>query len=145
MGLRHNAIHAMLANPHLAPFELIDRPCLPQDWTLIDHLMVIHKVKESDYIEDDPQGSILSMARTLALCYVSENEGSQCVVLVKDGTRAQKPAQKAAPSYPPSVDDDGADDGGDFCDGDEDGDGDFGGLRGINMAALEGAWCPRHI
>ncbi|XP_039671428.1 F-box only protein 3 [Perca fluviatilis] len=53
--------------------------------------------------------------------------------------------QKAAPSYPPSVDDDGADDGGDFCDGDEDGDGDFGGLRGINMAALEGAWCPRHI
>lgn len=82
----------MLANPHLAPFELIDRPCLPQDWTLIDHLMVIHKVKESDYIEDDPQGSILSMARTLALCYISENEGSQCVVLVKDGTRAQKPA-----------------------------------------------------
>lgn len=29
-----------------------------------------------------------------------------------------------------------------FCDGDGD---DFGDLRGINMAALEGAWCPRHI
>ncbi|KAK1876327.1 F-box only protein 3 [Dissostichus eleginoides] len=31
---------------------------------------------------------------------------------------------------------------GEFCDGDGD---DFGDLRGINMAALEGAWCPRHI
>lgn len=26
-----------------------------------------------------------------------------------------------------------------------DGSGEFNGLRGINMAALEGAWCPRHI
>ncbi|XP_041834751.1 F-box only protein 3 isoform X1 [Melanotaenia boesemani] len=34
----------------------------------------------------------------------------------------------------------------DFCDKDDEKDGDnFGNLRGINMAALEGAWCPRHI
>lgn len=92
MGLKHKAIHAMLANPHLAPFELIDRPCQRQDWTLIDHLMVIHKVKKSDYIEDDSQASIVSMARTLACGYISENAGSRSVVLVKDGTGAQKPA-----------------------------------------------------
>jgi hypothetical protein len=78
----------MLANPHLAPFELIDRLWQQQDWTLIDHLMVIHKVKDSDYIEDDPQASIVSMARTLASCYISET--AQCVVLVKDGVGAQK-------------------------------------------------------
>ncbi|KAM6958119.1 F-box only protein 3 isoform 1-T1 [Tautogolabrus adspersus] len=47
---------------------------------------------------------------------------------------------------------DNGDDDGDRDDADErddddggnDGD-DFGNLRGINMAALEGAWCPRHI
>lgn len=92
MGLKHKAIHAMLANPHLAPFELIDRPCQQQDWTLIDHLMIIYKVKESDYIEGDSQASIVSMARTLASVYISENAGSRCVVLVKDGPGAQKPA-----------------------------------------------------
>ncbi|CAN9498445.1 unnamed protein product [Ophioblennius macclurei] len=46
-------------------------------------------------------------------------------------------------STPQSDDDD--DDAGDFCNRDGDGDNDFGSLRGINMAALEGAWCPRHI
>ena len=92
MGLKHKALHAMLANPHLAPLELIDRPWQKQDWTLIDHLMVIHKVKDSDYIEDDPQASIVSMARTLASCYISENAHSRCVVLVMDGVGAQKPA-----------------------------------------------------
>lgn len=92
MGLKHNAIHAMLANPHLAPFEVIDRPCQLQDWTLIDHLIVIHRIKESDYIEDDSQASIVNMARTLARCYIEESGGSRCVVLVKDGTGAQKPA-----------------------------------------------------
>ena len=51
----------MLANPHLVPFKLIDRPCQRQDWTLIDHLMVIHKVMDSDYIEGDSQASIVSM------------------------------------------------------------------------------------
>lgn len=92
MGLKHKAIHAMFANPHLAPFELIDRPWQKQDWTLIDHLMVIHKVKDTDYIWDDPQTSIVSMARTLASYYIWERTGSQCVVLVKDGAKAPKPA-----------------------------------------------------
>ncbi|XP_056287717.1 F-box only protein 3 [Pseudoliparis swirei] len=46
--------------------------------------------------------------------------------------------QKAPPGSASRFDDDG-----EFCDGD--GGDDFGDLRGINMAALEGAWCPRHI
>ena len=94
MGLRHNAIHAMLANPHLAPFELVNKPCEEQTWTLIDHLMVIHKVKADDYIEDDPQASIVNMARRLASHYKWEDSGSRCVVLVKDGAAAPKPAVK---------------------------------------------------
>ncbi|XP_008298590.1 F-box only protein 3 [Stegastes partitus] len=48
--------------------------------------------------------------------------------------------QKASASYSARFDD--HDDDGEYCDGDGD---DFGDLRGINMAALEGAWCPRHI
>ena len=92
MGLKHKAIHAMLANPELAPFEVIETPCQRQDWILIDHLITIHKVKKSDYIEDDPQASIVNIARTLANVYISENAGGHCVVLVKDGTQAQKPA-----------------------------------------------------
>ena len=48
--------------------------------------------------------------------------------------------QKASTSYTTRFDD--HDDDGEYCDGDGD---DFGDLRGINMAALEGAWCPRHI
>ncbi|XP_026157433.1 F-box only protein 3 isoform X1 [Mastacembelus armatus] len=48
--------------------------------------------------------------------------------------------QKAATSYTTRFDE--HDDDGEYCDGDGD---DFGDLRGINMAALEGAWCPRHI
>lgn len=43
---------------------------------------------------------------------------------------------KAAATYSSRYED------GEICDGDGD---DFGDLRGINMAALEGAWCPRHI
>ncbi|KAK5609584.1 hypothetical protein CRENBAI_004457 [Crenichthys baileyi] len=42
MGLRHMAIHAMLANPHIAPFELVKQPSFRQDWCLIDHMMAIH-------------------------------------------------------------------------------------------------------
>uniref|UniRef100_A0A665WC09 F-box protein 3 n=1 Tax=Echeneis naucrates TaxID=173247 RepID=A0A665WC09_ECHNA len=48
--------------------------------------------------------------------------------------------QKASTRETPRLDD--HDDDGEYCDGDGD---DFGDLRGINMAALEGAWCPRHI
>lgn len=82
----------MLANPHLAPFEVVDRPCHQQDWTLIDHLMVIHRITERDYVQGDPHSSITKMARTLVLNYISEIKGSRCVVLVKDGSGAQKPA-----------------------------------------------------
>lgn len=48
--------------------------------------------------------------------------------------------QKAATNHTSRFDDHGDD--GECYDGDGD---DFGDLRGINMAALEGAWCPRHI
>ena len=92
MGLKHNAIHAMLANPHLAPFELVNKPCEQQTWTLIDHLMVIHKVKAVDYIKDDSEASIVNMARRLACHYKWEDSDSRCVVLVKDGAAAPKPA-----------------------------------------------------
>ena len=74
MGLKHNPRNAYKPSPGA-------------DWTLI-----IHKVKDSHYIEGDSQASILSMARTLLCGYMSENAGSQCVVLVKDGVGAQKPA-----------------------------------------------------
>ena len=47
---------------------------------------------------------------------------------------------KPSTSFTPRLDDHDPDD--EYCDGDGD---DFGDLRGINMAALEGAWCPRHI
>ncbi|XP_039907669.1 F-box only protein 3 isoform X2 [Simochromis diagramma] len=50
--------------------------------------------------------------------------------------------QKALASYTPRFDDHDDDHDGEYCDGDGD---DFDDLRGINMAALEGAWCPRHI
>ncbi|KAI4792889.1 hypothetical protein KUCAC02_033084 [Chaenocephalus aceratus] len=84
----------MLANPHLAPFELIQGEFQRQDWTLIDHLMIVHKVWESDYIEGDPLASIASMARTLASGYLWETARSRIVVLVKDGERAPKPAMR---------------------------------------------------
>lgn len=83
----------MLANPRLAPFELIEEGTRQQwDWTLIDHLMQIHRVKESDYVVDDPITSILNMARTLASIYLSEDLNTRFVVLVKDGASAPKPS-----------------------------------------------------
>ncbi|KAG8004417.1 F-box only protein 3 [Nibea albiflora] len=48
--------------------------------------------------------------------------------------------QRASTSYVPRFDD--HDDDGEYWDGDGD---DFGDLRRINVAALDGAWCPRHI
>ncbi|KAK7915589.1 hypothetical protein WMY93_011350 [Mugilogobius chulae] len=92
MGLGHRAFHAMLANPNLAPIKLIGRPSGYSDWTLIDHLIELYKIKESDYIPSDLQASIDNMARTLANKYLRELEKTQCLVLVKDGTRAHKPA-----------------------------------------------------
>lgn len=92
MGLKHKAIHAMLANPHLAPFEMVDRPTRRQDWIVIDHLMTIYRVKESDLVENEPRVSILNMARTLASCYVLESKFAHGIVLVKDGAKAHKPS-----------------------------------------------------
>ncbi|KAK2813528.1 hypothetical protein Q5P01_000770 [Channa striata] len=59
----------------------------------IDHLMVIHKVKESDYVESEPATSVLNMARTLARNYMPEGpRASLRGALVKDGPGAQKPS-----------------------------------------------------
>ncbi|KAK2847547.1 hypothetical protein Q5P01_010546 [Channa striata] len=82
----------MLANPNLAPFEVLDKPLEHKDWILIDHLMVIHKVKESDYVESEPATSVLNMARTLACSYMPEGPHARSVVLVKDGPGTQKPS-----------------------------------------------------
>jgi len=64
-----------------------------------------------------------------------------CVVVILRGRhgfrRVISPQQKPSSRRLEDPDEDG-----EFCDGDGD---DFGDLRGINMAALEGAWCPRHI
>lgn len=103
MGLRNRAVHSMLANPHLAPFDLIDKPCEKQDWILMDHLMFIHKVKESDLTQDDPHASIVNMAKTLARVYLSEYDGERCIVLVKDGEGAQKPAVREQRASRPAV------------------------------------------
>lgn len=84
-------MHAMLANPDIAPFELIPKPSVKQDWCLIDHLMVIHKIKEADYDRSDSEKSILNMAMTLANIYSTEGLDSECVILVKDGGKAAKP------------------------------------------------------
>ncbi|KAK2832695.1 hypothetical protein Q5P01_016584 [Channa striata] len=54
--------------------------------------MVIHKVKESDYVESEPATSVLNMARTLVLNYMPEGPRARSVVLVKDGPGAQKPS-----------------------------------------------------
>lgn len=82
----------MLANPNLAPFELVNPPEHKQDWILIDHLMTIFKVKPDDYVAAEPALSIVNMARTLASRYMSETKKAKHVVLVKDGHGAQKPA-----------------------------------------------------
>lgn len=92
MGLRNNAIHAMLANPQLAPFDVITRPSDAQDWTLVDHLVNLYKVKPEDYVENNPKLSMMQMAKTLARHYLSEVSDTNFLVLVKDGEQAQKPA-----------------------------------------------------
>lgn len=98
MGLKHQAIHAMLANPHLAPFEVIDKPSCIQDWIIIDHLMTLYRVKHTDYVESDPRTTIVNMARTLASCYISESRPARGIVLVKDGAKAHKPAVRESRS-----------------------------------------------
>lgn len=92
MGLKNQALHVMLANPHLSPFEVIDRPESKCDWMLVDHLITRFRVKETDYVEGDRVRSIWNMARTLADLYIRESWTAECLVLVRDGHGAQKPA-----------------------------------------------------
>lgn len=92
MGLKNQALHVMLANPHLSPFDVIERPTERYDWMLIDHLIMRFKVKASDYVEGDRLASIENMARTLAEHYNRDRWTSECLILVKDGRGAQKPA-----------------------------------------------------
>lgn len=92
MGLRNQALHVMLANPHLSPFDVIDRPEFKHDWVLVDHLIMRFRVSANDYVETDRVGSIWNMARTLAKHYIQERWTAECLVLVRDGHGAQKPA-----------------------------------------------------
>nr|BBA49167.1 hypothetical protein ORF54-like [Oryzias latipes] len=92
MGLRHQALHGMLANPDVSPFKVIEKPSEQQDWILIDHLIVTHTVRESDYRESEPEMSVARMASYFASWYVRERAHGRCVVLVKDGPGAQKPS-----------------------------------------------------
>lgn len=96
MGLKNRAVHMMLANSNLAPFELVNPPERRQDWVLIDHLMTIFKVKPDDYVEAEHKLSIVNMARTLASRYMPDIRKAKHVVLVKDGHGAQKPAVRDA-------------------------------------------------
>lgn len=92
MGLKNQALHVMLANPHLSPFDVIERPKVRHDWMLVDHLITRFRVSVNDYVEDDRVGSIWNMAKTLAGLYIQERGTAECLVLVRDGRGAQKPA-----------------------------------------------------
>lgn len=100
MGLQNEAIHTMLANPHLALFELIQRPCQIQYWTLMDHLVNIYKVKKIELSAHELDISIVRMAKTLASCSISENQGMQHLILVKDSSEAQKPGGQGCQDKP---------------------------------------------
>ena len=89
MGLRHDALHAILANPILSNLELVREPAIIE-WLLIDHLMVIHKIKFEDLVEGSHDLSIQNMACRLADIYAVEAETSN-MILVKDGPGLQKP------------------------------------------------------
>lgn len=84
----------MLANPHLSPFDVIERPGVRHDWMLIDHLITRFRVSPEDYVEDDI-ASIRNMARRLACLYAQEMGAAECLVLVRDGRGAQKPAVRS--------------------------------------------------
>lgn len=92
MGLKNQALHVMLANPHLSPFDVIDRPASRHDWMLVDHLITRFRVNANDYVEHDRVGSIWNMARTLAEHYSQEKWTTECLIMVRDGPGAQKPA-----------------------------------------------------
>lgn len=92
MGLQRKAIHMMLANPSLSPFDVIVEEIGGHDWALVDHLMMIHKLGQNLYVPDNEELSLRRMACRLAGLYINENIRAKCVVLVKDGCRASKPA-----------------------------------------------------
>lgn len=102
MGLRHDALHAILANPMLSNLELVKEPDVIE-WLLIDHLIVIHKIKLEDLVEDEHNLSIQNMALRLADIYAAE-AGTSNMILVKDGPGLQKPyvadARRSASSNP---------------------------------------------
>lgn len=91
MGLQRKAIHMMLANPLLAPFDVIVEEREQHDWVLVDHLMMIYKIRENDYVPDNEDLSLRRMASRLAGLYINENSHAKHVVLVKDGCCAPKP------------------------------------------------------
>ncbi|KAK7878271.1 hypothetical protein WMY93_031090 [Mugilogobius chulae] len=75
----------------MAPFDLVECSHF-HDWILIDHMIMVYRVKESDYINGDTGASVVNMARTMATFYIQEFPRSGFVVLVKDGCSAPKPA-----------------------------------------------------
>lgn len=99
-----------------------------QDRVLLLYWRVEVGVASFNDVIDQLQNVQPSALATHALCCL--------FCFVPDGVWSKQ--QKALASYTPRFDDDD----GEYCDGDGD---DFDDVRGINMAALEGAWCPRHI
>uniref|UniRef100_A0A3B3DQJ5 PiggyBac transposable element-derived protein domain-containing protein n=1 Tax=Oryzias melastigma TaxID=30732 RepID=A0A3B3DQJ5_ORYME len=79
MGLKHRALHGMLANPDVAPFEVIDKPDEVQNWVLIDHLMVIHKVRECDYMESDVYPDTFSSKNGEIVWSIAERNELRCL------------------------------------------------------------------
>ena len=102
MGLRHDALHAILANPMLSSLDLVEGPGIIE-WLLIDHLIVVHRIRPEDLVEGERELSIRNMALRLADIYTAE-AGAHNMVLVKDGPGLQKPyvadARRRAPTSP---------------------------------------------
>lgn len=92
MGLRNNAFHIMLANGRVAPFYVREPPSSRIHWTIVDHLITIYRLKESDHLEGQTACSINNMATRLCDIYADECERTQYLVLVRDGRGAKKPA-----------------------------------------------------
>lgn len=59
------------------------------------------KVSVSDYVEDDRLVSIENMARTLIEHYNRDRWMAECLILVKDGLREQKPAVRETRDHYP--------------------------------------------
>lgn len=92
MGLRNQALHVMLANPHLSPLELVDMPTEKQDGLLVDHPIIRYRVTATNYEEGNDIESIYKMATTLADVYARDQSVAHYLVMVVDGRGSQKPA-----------------------------------------------------